>query len=358
MNPGVPQSYIDRHIAQDAARAWAEYGAQFRSDIEGFVSQEVLEGAIVPDRYELPPMRGISYSAFVDPSGGSSDSMTLAIAHRVKDGCTILDAVRERRPPFWPDDVVIEFSGLLKAYGIRKVTGDRYGGEWPSERFRAHGIEYGPSETSKGGLYRDLLPLLNSRKTELLDLPRLATQLTGLERRTARGGRDSIDHAPGSHDDIANCVAGALLLAMAAPPALWRHEALLIDGLPASMPARYDVTFAVLTAGQCCDAAVAYFAWRRTGGGRFLTILDWKAAPLAPDLFKRIAAQLLDFVRVMKARTANLFTSGVLAAESACGISGRRQRSKGLGSIRRRCVAAGSTRLRVNRDTHVREPTW
>ena len=62
--------------------------------------------------------------------------MTLAIAHRGKDGCTILDAVRERRPPFSPDDVVIEFSGLLKAYGIRKVTGDRYGGEWPSERFR------------------------------------------------------------------------------------------------------------------------------------------------------------------------------------------------------------------------------
>jgi hypothetical protein len=33
-------------------------------------------------------------------------------------------------------------------------------------------------------------------------------------------------------------------------------------------------------------------------------------------------------------------------------------RSKGLGSIRRRCVPAGSTRLRVNWDTHVREPTW
>ena len=27
-------------------------------------------------------------------------------------------------------------------------------------------------------------------------------------RRTARGGRDSIDHAPGGHDDLANAVAG------------------------------------------------------------------------------------------------------------------------------------------------------
>jgi hypothetical protein len=30
----------------------------------------------------------------------------------------------------------------------------------------------------------------------------------GLERRTARGGRDSIDHAAGAHDDLANVVAG------------------------------------------------------------------------------------------------------------------------------------------------------
>jgi hypothetical protein len=30
----------------------------------------------------------------------------------------------------------------------------------------------------------------------------------------ARGGRDSIDHAPGGHDDLANAVAGAAALAL------------------------------------------------------------------------------------------------------------------------------------------------
>jgi len=35
--------------------------------------------------------------------------------------------------------------------------------------------------------------------------------LSGLERRTSRGGRDTIDHAPGNHDDIANAVAGVLV---------------------------------------------------------------------------------------------------------------------------------------------------
>jgi hypothetical protein len=44
-------------------------------------------------------------------------------------------------------------------------------------------------------------------------VPKIVTQFCGLERRTARGGRDSVDHAPGGHDDLANAVAGALLLA-------------------------------------------------------------------------------------------------------------------------------------------------
>jgi hypothetical protein len=91
------------------------------------------------------------------------------------------------------------------------VVGDRYGGEFPREQFRKHGVSYEPSPKFKNDLYRDLLPLLNSRKIELLDHPRLVNQLVGLERRTARGGKDSIDHAQGAHDDLANAAAGALV---------------------------------------------------------------------------------------------------------------------------------------------------
>jgi hypothetical protein len=91
--------------------------------------------------------------------------------------------------------------------------GDRYAGEWPRERFRVHGIAYEVSEQPKSDLYRDLLPILNSGRAELLDVPRLMSQLCGLERRTARGGRDSIDHAPGAHDDVSNSVAGAIVSA-------------------------------------------------------------------------------------------------------------------------------------------------
>jgi hypothetical protein len=41
------------------------------------------------------------------------------------------------------------------------------------------------------------------QKDRAVDHPRLIAQLCGLERRTARSGKDSIDHAPGADDDIA-----------------------------------------------------------------------------------------------------------------------------------------------------------
>jgi hypothetical protein len=62
-------------------------------------------------------------------------------------------------------------------------------------------------------VYVDLLPLLNSAAVALLDHDRLMMQFISLERRTARGGKDSIDHPRGGHDDLANSVAGSLVAA-------------------------------------------------------------------------------------------------------------------------------------------------
>ncbi len=220
LNPTLDQSIIDDALAEDPAAASAEWLAEFRDDIAGYIDRDVVESLVISGRRQLAPAPGVNYVAFVDPSGGVSDAMTLAVAHREKDGTCVLDAALERRPPFSPDGVVQEFAATLKLYRLKSVTGDRYGGEWPRERFAVSGIRYEASERPKSDLYRDLLPILNSGKAALLDLPRLTSQLCALERRTSRGGRDSIDHAPGSHDDIANAVAGAITLA-AAGTAQW-----------------------------------------------------------------------------------------------------------------------------------------
>jgi hypothetical protein len=214
MNPSVPQDFVDAEYERDPASADAEYGANFRSDIAEFVSLAVIEACTPSGLFEIAPLPGVRYVAFVDPSGGSADSMTMAIAHREPDGVAMLDCIREVKPPFSPETAVAEFCETLKSYRVGKVHGDRYAGEWPREQFLKRRVEYVPSERVKSDLYRDMLPLLNSRRVQLLDNRRLITQLQGLERRTARGGKDSIDHGPGRHDDVANAAAGGLLLAV------------------------------------------------------------------------------------------------------------------------------------------------
>jgi hypothetical protein len=208
-NPSLPQRVVDRAMERDHGAASAEYLAQFRTDIESFVNREAVEACVSLGIRKRAPLSDIAYSGFVDPSGGSSDAMTLAIGHR-EDDIAILDATRERRPPFSPEDVVTDFAALLKTYRIDKVQGDRYAGEWPRERFSEHGVTYEPAAKPKSDLYRDMLPAINSRQVDLLDDARLVAQIVGLERRTARGGRDSIGHAPGAHDDLANVLAGVV----------------------------------------------------------------------------------------------------------------------------------------------------
>jgi len=212
MNPSLSESVVARAYERDAAAAAAEYGAQFRTDIESFVNREIVEACVAHGVYERPPRNGVRYVAFTDPSGGSKDSFTLAIAHRDGDH-QVLDLLREVRPPFSPEGVCDEFATVLMTYGIKSVTGDRYAGEWPREQFAKRNITYEVSERPKSDIYLNTLPLLNSRRIALLDNQRLIAQLCGLERRTSRAGRDSIDHAPNSHDDLANAAAGALLLA-------------------------------------------------------------------------------------------------------------------------------------------------
>jgi hypothetical protein len=312
MNPTVPQAVIDEATETDPANAAAEYGGEFRGDIESFVSREAIDAAVVPGRFELAPLMGVAYVAFVDPSGGSSDAMTLAIAHGDKDGRAILDAVRERRPPFSPDAVVAEFAMPLKSYNVVSVQGDRYAGEWPRERFSVHGIRYESSETPKSDLYRDALPMLNSGRVELLDHPRLVAQLAGLERRTARSGKDSIDHAPGGHDDVANAVVGALLAAQdCSSLTLWGRSCF---GAPVAMPTRADMLYATIVVSPDGQTGVAYFGWIRLGSPP-LILLDCDLGPLSPMLLEGVVARLSALAETVRASGVVVFTTAPIAAE-------------------------------------------
>jgi len=208
-NKTLPQDEIDRALEEDRARNSAEFLAQFRDDVSNYISIEVVEGCIGGHR-EMMWASGNSYRCFVDPAGGSGeDSFSCAIGHKsFSDNQIIIDATREFRPHFSPAAVIDELVPLIKSYRIQQVTGDHYAGEFPRELFRKHGIMYEVCKQPKSDLFRDLLPLLNSGRIMLPQNDRLVAQISGLERRVTRSGKDSIDHAPNAHDDVANATAG------------------------------------------------------------------------------------------------------------------------------------------------------
>jgi hypothetical protein len=141
---------------------------------------------------------------------------------------TVIDALRENFSPFDPESVVDEYVKLFKTYNVRETYGDRYAAEWVAQAFEKRGIKYNHVGAPRSSLYLNLLPKLNSKTIRLLDHPRSINQICALERRTARGGRDSIDHPKGGHDDLANVI-GAVCFALEnvkvqGPPRMFTYD--------------------------------------------------------------------------------------------------------------------------------------
>lgn len=213
MNPTIDETIIAAAYEDDPIAAAAEYGAEFRRDVEIFLPFEALDAVRMPGRLEQPYQPTYRYVGFLDPAGGTgADSMTMAIAH-AENGRAVLDVVREVRPPFAPEAVVGDFAQTFTAYRLTEAASDRYAGSWPTEAFRKVGITLKPSERTRSEIYVAALPMIMSRKVELLDHPRLLKQLASLERRKGRHGKDSVDAPPRQHEDLANSACGALVIA-------------------------------------------------------------------------------------------------------------------------------------------------
>lgn len=103
-------------------------------------------------------------------------------------------------------------SSARRVNGLTRLTGDQYVGGFPVAEFEKQGITLKKSERTKSQIYIDGVPAMNSGLLRLPDHPGLKTQFLGLERQVMRGGRESIDHGPNGHDDIANAAMGALTL--------------------------------------------------------------------------------------------------------------------------------------------------
>ena len=70
MNPLVDRDAIAAAYEEDPIGARAEYGAEFRSDVETYISIEAIEAVISQGVRERGFVPGFRYIAFCDPAGG------------------------------------------------------------------------------------------------------------------------------------------------------------------------------------------------------------------------------------------------------------------------------------------------
>jgi hypothetical protein len=163
-------------------------------------------------------------------------------------------------------------------------------------------------------IYRDALPLFNAGRAQLLDVKRLINQLCSLERRTARGGRDLIDHPqhPGAHDDLANSVCGAfVMLERDRRPQLISvavADVVCVDALPPPLPLSQGVFATVWAAGA--DIAVAYGA--SSSWSEELFVADFDAGLYHGGFFADLATRLRELANACRAHGYFVLAPGAL----------------------------------------------
>ena len=231
MNPCFRESAIRRFFERDKVAARSEYDAEFREDLETYMPIELIESLTLKGRLLISPVFAERYSAFADVSGGRQDSFTLGVCHKEAE-LIIIDRLEEVRAPVPnPQDVIRTFCEILRAYRVTQIVGDRYGGNWSSSEFRKGGVQYVDSKIDKNEIYLQFQAICAMHQIRFIDSERLRLQLQALERRTRAGGKDTIDHPEGLHDDVANACAGAAVFAF--QQRLWSPEE-----MEAMMPVR------------------------------------------------------------------------------------------------------------------------
>lgn len=214
-NPSIV-SFGTGYLAQQQRRLPAHVFRRLHLNLPGLpagaaYTAEAVTDAITRGVRVRPPQPGVTYFAFLDPSGGSNDAMTCGVSHLDPDGRAILDGVWDQgaATPFNPRHAVGRFAGILKEYRISTVVGDKYGGETFIADFAGYGITYTVSSAPASDLYAAFEPKLNAGQVALVDDTLVEQQLLGLVWKGTK-----ITHPAGEHDDHANAAVGACLAAL------------------------------------------------------------------------------------------------------------------------------------------------
>lgn len=230
LNPTIDHAFIADELARDPAAAAAEFLSEFRSDIESFLDAGLIDAATRASprevAYSATTRTGgpTHYWAGIDASGGRGDAAAAAIATRDGDRVVVV-ATRRWTSPHDPLVVAREAAAFLRTYGLSTAIADSYAAGFATSTYREAGVALMPADVTRSAAYLHMLPLLTTGRFEIPDDPILRQELLALERRTGSSGKDSVDHPPHGHDDVANAMALAAYAASrtAAPQEISIH---------------------------------------------------------------------------------------------------------------------------------------
>ena len=172
---------------------------------------------------DVLPYDGRTHRMFVDLAGGGGgqDSAAACITKTLPDNKGAAVAwLFEKKPPYDSEALVDFLVEKAREFGIGLITGDNFSGGVYASMFQKRGISYVVEKRTATVLYRQFAPVVTGNKVELPDPKKSLTVERGLNQLvslTKREGGEKITHASGEHDDVANVLAGGVLLSIKPP---------------------------------------------------------------------------------------------------------------------------------------------
>lgn len=168
---------------------------EFADPEEAQFPDELLQACTTHGVTELPPGRGIWYSAAIDPAS-RTNSWTLVVVGRYRDGVYRIAKLAQWTPqfdkPLRPGEVLDEIAELVRPYpGAHQIATDQWSADAIADLARERGLTVWNKPWDAGRkvtVFGDLKTAMQERRIVLLDDAQLRDDLKNVRRVTTQQG--------------------------------------------------------------------------------------------------------------------------------------------------------------------------
>lgn len=220
MNTILPKEEFIEEWEYDQDGFDTEYRSNFADSLSNFMSPELVDLAQQNGIKFVPPLatHEAKYFAAID-AAFKADRFTFTLVSVRENRITqhvIMGWEGTRKDPVKAHTVAQYIKNILKNFPVDHVAADQFAFQPLKEIFDQYGVElkeYTFTPTFKKKIYFNLKKLVHSQQIDLLDHEDQVKEMKALIVEQSTTGTIRIGHPPGGHDDYADAIAVACLLA-------------------------------------------------------------------------------------------------------------------------------------------------